>query len=579
MRKEIILCGLLACAVGTVHARGGSSDYWNRQLQIGSFRLPPPPTGFVPEYLDLNGDGKPDAIRSVTRDDIPVLWLDDDGDMREGDLEGDLDNDCLLIDRDKDGVYDLVVKYADLDGDGRADLQLIAEYPKEGVARGWPNGHYMIVLDTDRDGVFNYINWNTMLLECWEKYGISDFYTDYSGQSAFIKIHTSTDQMKDLRLNWENPFLFYDPDRDGLSEMAIRIVDTPQPDPAAQADGFEKQQVAGRADWVSIAVDLDNDNAPGNDFDFDCTLGFMGGGFDYTDQVHALRNMRGLPEADRFFIDPRFRELTELIYADHKNAWNLIYRRGEWKQAYLVFDEDDDCARWERVEFYYPMDPFKMGSGKGGVDNHPQSDWAGDRGEWDLDNSGGGRLYVGRFDGRIPLYGAEWGCWRIDQTARYFQGYDRSWQNKAPKSFATVKYTDTDDNGFLDCIEYDLDGDRVFETKIELKALGVDDRCELIDVSDFKYGDFTRLYKKVSGKMWANAVAARKAAERFGLNTLWYAKLQQPSSLREQYRDGYWLQFYIYKDLENLFMRENDSAMLEKLQAAYFSSDWARLSR
>ena len=217
MRKEIILCGLLACAVGTVHARGGSSDYWNRQLQIGSFRLPPPPTGFVPEYLDLNGDGKPDAIRSVTRDDIPVLWLDDDGDMREGDLEGDLDNDCLLIDRDKDGVYDLVVKYADLDGDGRADLQLIAEYPKEGVARGWPNGHYMIVLDTDRDGVFNYINWNTMLLECWEKYGISDFYTDYSGQSAFIKIHTSTDQMKDLRLNWENPFLFYDPDRDGLS--------------------------------------------------------------------------------------------------------------------------------------------------------------------------------------------------------------------------------------------------------------------------------------------------------------------------------------------------------------------------
>lgn len=140
MRKEIILCGLLACAVGTVHARGGSSDYWNRQLQIGSFRLPPLPTGFVPEYLDLNGDGKPDAIRSVTRDDIPVLWLDDDGDMREGDLEGDLDNDCLLIDRDKDGVYDLVVKYADLDGDGRADLQLIAEYPKEGVARGWPNG-------------------------------------------------------------------------------------------------------------------------------------------------------------------------------------------------------------------------------------------------------------------------------------------------------------------------------------------------------------------------------------------------------------------------------------------------------
>ena len=100
--KKITLLFALSIGVANVHARGGSSDYWNRQLQIGSFRLPPPPTGFVPEYLDLNGDGKPDAIRSVTRDDIPVLWLDDDGDMREGDLEGDLDNDCLLIDNVRD---------------------------------------------------------------------------------------------------------------------------------------------------------------------------------------------------------------------------------------------------------------------------------------------------------------------------------------------------------------------------------------------------------------------------------------------------------------------------------------------
>ena len=67
----------------------------------------------------------------------------------------------------------------------------------------------MIVLDTDGDGEFNYINWNVMKLECWEKYGLSDFYTDYHGNTAFIKIHTSTDRMEDLRINWENPFLFF----------------------------------------------------------------------------------------------------------------------------------------------------------------------------------------------------------------------------------------------------------------------------------------------------------------------------------------------------------------------------------
>jgi hypothetical protein len=34
--------------------------------------------------------------------------------------------------------------------------------------------------------------------------------------------------MEDLRFNWENPFLFYDEDDDHLSEMAIRLVDSPQ---------------------------------------------------------------------------------------------------------------------------------------------------------------------------------------------------------------------------------------------------------------------------------------------------------------------------------------------------------------
>lgn len=30
-----------------------------------------------------------------------------------------------------------------------------------------------------------------------------------------MKMHASTDKIGDLRLNWENPFLFYDPDKDG----------------------------------------------------------------------------------------------------------------------------------------------------------------------------------------------------------------------------------------------------------------------------------------------------------------------------------------------------------------------------
>ncbi|GAB6010676.1 hypothetical protein [Viscerimonas tarda] len=580
MKRSIILfisCLICVCSF----AQRNPTDYWNNRLKISAYRLPPPPIGYKPKLVDLTGDGKPDAIYSITRDSIPVLWIDDDGDMTWDDLEGDTDNDCLLIDRNRDGVYggqgDFIVDWVDTDNDGKADLQIIVEYPKERTGEVWPNGHYMVVFDTDHDGIFNYINWNNMNIDSWAKSGICDFLPDYSGQSAFVKIHTSTYDMKDLRLNWENPFLFYDKDGDGLSEMAIRLVDSPEvKDKTQPSNSYVNRQLEGEIDWVSIGIDIDNDNAPGNEFDFDMTLGFQGKGFSYMDQVHKIKNLRGLPAADKFFMDPRWRQLDELIYADHDNAWNLIFNRGQWNRVNFVFDEDDDNNRWERVEFYDPKDPFKVGWNAGGIDNNKQSDATGDRGEWDMDNSGGGKLYVSKFDGRLHLYGAEWGCWRIDQNTEYYEGWDRMWMglDRNPKNFATVKYTDKDNNGFLDYIEYDMDGDFKFETTIDLKALGIDDRCELIDVSKFEYENFTGLMSKMADNIQDNALKAVRVAEKYKLNTSWYAKWKQVSSVREKYHKGYWLQYYLYKDLEDLFLRKGDKKLLEQLSKAYYGGNW-----
>lgn len=127
----------------------------------------------------------------------------------------------------------------------------------------------------------------------------------------------------------------------------------------------------------------------------------------------------------------------------------------------FLYDEDDDCKRWESVELLEPKDIFTTGTRKGGIDDNPQSDAAGDRGEWDMDASGDGNLYIGKFDGRLHLFGAEWGCCRKDQNAMAYQGYDRGWLNKDLERFATVKYTDRDNNGFIDYIEYDLDGIKI----------------------------------------------------------------------------------------------------------------------
>lgn len=566
---------LLLTVCPSIAAQG---QYWNTGTCLETFRLAPPPEGYHPQIIDLNADGKPDGIISVTNGDVPVLWLDDDANMSENDTEGDMINDCVLIDRNKDGEYDFIVKWADLDDDGKADLQLVAEYPFEKKQEVWPYGLYMYVFDTDKDGIFNYIDWNKLRVESWRKYGISDFFPDYSGKSMFLKMHTATYQIDDLRKNWENPFLFYDPDNDGLSEMAIRLLDSPPYMKDKSTPNLKDNfQLTGNIDWVSMAYDLDNDNGPRNEFDFDFTLGYSGKGFDYTDQVHKLKNMRGLPEADKFFPDPRFRELTELLYADHDSARELIFQRGDWQKAFFVYDEDDDCARWERVEFCDNADPFIAGRSKGGFDNHTQSDPAGDRGEWDDDFSGGGKLYVGKFDGRLHLYGADNGLWRIDQTASFYQGWDRQWQRKDPTTFATIHYSDANGNGFIDTIEYDLDSDKQYETRISLDELGISDECQLLDPQWMDYRDYSALFSRMASSMWRNAMKAVEVARMNGLPVQSYSKLMNAADNREKYDKGWWLGFYVYNDLLHHFISNGDKKSSEAVTKAYFSGDWSPL--
>lgn len=578
MNRSIILLALAALLGLPLSAQ----SYWNRNTQIKPLALPMPGIGEQVERIDLNSDGKQDAVRYTINGGSILLWLDDDGNMKNGDFMGDVVNDCILIDRDADGKYDFIVKFADLDGDSRADVEFVLDYTVPGGPREWSSPHYMVFFDDDKDGVMNYIDWNDMALRCWEKNGLSDFYPDYSGEASFMKVHTTTHNCMDLRYNWENPFIFYDPDKDGLSEMALRYVDQRvSHDPEATAKGVKRPQYRGRMGWYSVGIDLDNDNCPGNDIDFDMTLryGNEEGAFFYREEKHPLKNMRGLPEADCFFPDPRIRLMTELIYPSREKAFDMAYK-GNWKFAYFTYDEDDDCSRWERVELYENKDAFKLGTKNGGVDNHPQADVSGDRGEWDEDFSGGGNIYVGRFDGRIHLYGAERGVWRIDQNTNYYQGYHRTFQNTSPTAFATVEYLDSDGNGFLDTFNFDLDGDRKYEWSVSLGKLGIDDRCTVIDVSKMNYRDYTKLFSKVSSQMWKNALAAVKLAKKYGVETFWYNHLLQPANARERYHDGWWAQFYLLHDIEHIIRFKaaqegsDPEEKVKKLYTAYFSGNW-----
>tara|TARA_R110000744_G_scaffold90607_3_gene175901 strand:- start:8215 stop:10029 length:1815 start_codon:yes stop_codon:yes gene_type:complete len=556
---------------------------------LNPLRLVPSLNKQANTYLDLDNDGDPDVLESLTWNNIPIRWIDDDDDMKQGDFQGDSDSDCLMVDLNRDGLYgsysDVVVDWVDNDNDNIADMQIYAEYAEEAnKEKPWGPGHLMISMDLDKDNVMNYIDWNTFKLRAWIHDGKGDFYEDYHGKSLFLKIHTSPEKMNDLRLNWENPFLFYDPDKDGLTEYAIRFLDIPVR--GVPGDNY-LTRLTGNISWVSITYDLDNDNFPGNEIDFDITLSFRGEGFSYLDQKHQFPSMRGLPESDKFFMDPRVRQLTELIYPDHDSAVDLIYDRGKWSEVYFVYDEDDDCTRWERVELYDPLDPYLTGIRKGGLDNNQQADVIGDRAEWDLDNSGKGNLYISNFDGRIHLYGAELGYWRIDQNAYYYHGMGGLYDGYGPgrlsrevkDPFPVVKYSDSNNNGFIDVIEFDLDGDKTMEQKYSLIDLGLDDRCSIIESKKMEYQDFRNLKGKVADNLWDKALEAATLAKGMGMDLSWYALLMNPKSTRQKYNNGYWLQFYLFQDFLEMDRRTSGKNNDKAIARAYFSGDWKSLAQ
>lgn len=262
-----------------------------------------------------------------------------------------------------------------------------------------------------------------------------------------------------------------------------------------------------------------------------------------------------------------------------------MFGDGKWQSVWLVFDEDDDCERWERVEFYDPRDLFRIGERNGGLDHNPQADAVGDRGEWDEDFSGKGNLYISPMDGKIHLLGAEWGAWRIDQEGRYFQGW-QGWRQSPPSwpasqptqplpdRFPTVRYMDTDGNGFLDQMEFDLDADRQFEQTVRLADLGLGDTGKIVHTASMDYRAYRRLFRQSARAQQQKAQSLLKLAAHIGLPTQWYAFFQQPHSWHERYHHGFWLSLFLYHDLARWGLNHRDVKWRQQFDRAYFG--WAR---
>ena len=550
--------------------------------------------------LDINGDGKPDILERWWNGKR-VRWLDENGDMLPTDTRGDQVGDVMQIDKNGDGIYDsaldINIKWADNDGDGRADLQAFVTQGREWTAEKKDPGesHWMVYIDVEKDGVLGWLDWEKFDFgnDNWGYTGTTDWLPDYNGDSVFLKVHRPPQSLPDPRLNWENPFAFYDFDNDGVSEMAMRWLD-----PVPTLDDKGRTNLSGILREAFVTFDLDNDSTQGNETDYDMSLrGAGGAGIPYREFIHKYPALKGNPRFDGCFEWNNWRHIDELIYLPHNKSYDAFFSAG-WATMYFVFDEDDDDHRWERVEMYYPMHGFggpreidlystkrwRRGNyaelemaapdQRPGISGHPQADSLGDRGEFDEDNSGAGNLYVGVFDRKLHLAGAEWGAWTVDKKAEFHGGNKTpSPKPSAPRVEEVVKYTDTDKNGFLDTIEYDYDGDRTIDLRVSLLDYRTTqsphpDVVPLVDTHKQGWKGLNQIFTQIANQSFQEALMVYRAAWRRGLTTPEIDRLANASSVGERYRNAYWIKEKIFREIGARI--KGDDALNKELIRLYY---------
>jgi hypothetical protein len=308
--------------------------------------------------------------------------------------------------------------------------------------------------------------------------------------------------------------------------------------------------------------------------------GAGGPGIPYRTFVHKYPALKGNPKFDGCFQWNNWRHIDELMYMPHDQSYDQFFN-AKWASMYFVFDEDDDDHRWERVEMYYPMHGFGgpkeidlystkrwrrsnyaeqsmvAENERPGINGHPQADSLGDRGEFDEDNSGRGDLYVGVFDRKLHLAGAEWGAWTVDKNAEFHGGVKTpSPKPLAPRVEEVVKYTDSDNNGFLDTVEYDYDGDRKIDLRVSLLDYRTStqphpDVVPLIDTHKEGWKGLNVRFGMIANQSWQEALMVYHAAWRRGLTTAEMDKLASASAIGERYDHAYWLKEKVFRLLRS----------------------------
>ena len=400
--------------------------------------------------VDYDHDGDPDIL--IVRDgDAMVMIVDDNDNMASSNPLGDKIDDCWVVDRDGDALVDRMVDYIDNDGNGRSDEMEIRYYEKGRLRWAW----FWEDLDGDE------LMWDVQDYE----YGRPQD-TDMSGANLFY-----ANKYDEERAAWlpfgECPFVFYDPDEDGLSEIAIRFVFAPtwsnQGSDVDYGNNVE-YRLAKTNDQlrdlglvsVRYSFSLRNDNSTQEPYAYDIGV-TLTGSLPYTNSsFYYYNDKRRAPKTT-----VRIPWATAPSVAENYPA----------RATGFSFDELGVNNRWEGIFWIWER---RIIYNTGGATIKYNI-----RREYDADASSQRQFYYSAIDKRIHLLGAEEGWVEIGNLFGEDSG-----------KLGEYRFFDTDSDGYFDRWEIDLDNDGTPErtsTILEPRA----------SVLDSNYTALSAFYQKV----------------------------------------------------------------------------------
>jgi hypothetical protein len=380
-------------------------------------------------FVDKDGDGKPEEVWFIDVDPrhspgvrpVLVKVVDMNGKMEAG-KEPRKCGTLWVVDLDADGSVDAVINYRDDDGDNDLDAMEWYTFGRKNRYAGTDGMRVLLSIDDGDDNLLDYdMDYKYYQIPCQD-------HSHFGGDESFVLFYLDDGQNRWIPY-FENPFLFYDSDKDGITEEAIRAEGHGDVIRTLRWSFNVCPSVLKTRDYdVSISACAKGWTEAGN----------MDSHFSMVLPQNAAETLKiwGIPTGPFLKRSVARNYLNKAVWAREIMTWNENNLNIEFE------DSDDRIERWEGV-----INPTIKDSGyyMPGI-GAPDCGTYNKRFELVLHPKGPNSYYFNPSDGRVHLKSSD----------RTWIKADYDYDGNADMQYA---WSDSDGDGIMDKVSLDVNGD------------------------------------------------------------------------------------------------------------------------